>query len=540
MSELTELLAEYVAETTDTIEALLKTVDQLLDPNSRANALVQMSRGIHTVKGSSSMFGFENTKNVAHELEDYLAKYVQTPELVNDEVVARIKRDLKIMEELVKSRDSKNSRSVSAASNSNATSSGGNGKERGEEYVRVPVRRLNETLNGISEIFLVRNQMVYLIEKFKSGIHDPKDFLQNWEILDTALRRGIGDVERSTMSMRMMAVQGLFSRINRVVDDYVAKSGKKIALQIIGDSTELDKKVLDVLAEPLVHLIRNAMDHGIETPDERLAADKHETGRIQLSAHIAGNEVIIRIQDDGKGINPKGVLAAARRKGIDVSSVIDDASAIDLIFVPGFSTSDTVTDVSGRGIGMDAVRNSVQSLGGRISIDTHVGKGTTFTVHLPVSMSLIPVVLTEINGLTYAIANHEILETKRIPLSSIKKNSGGNYVHFRGEFIQCIDLQAVLDKDIFEEIAEDPDGAVSVMIFNHQSRFVAASVGKFQKNMEIVVKPPSRIGPKIPYIGGVSVLPTGEPIFVLSLGLLFETFFSNHREKDKGAVRDAA
>lgn len=524
MGQPDEFLAEFVAEATDILDKAIETNSRIHRSENKIELLDEMSRFIHTVKGSSTMFGFVQTKDILHELESKLIDWRKKPETIKPEDIAFVHDELQKVIHLIHSKEKSSSSQI----------------ETNEEYVRVPVKRLNETLNAISEIFLVRNQMVYLIEKFKTKQHDPKDFLQNWELLDTALRRGIGDAERSTMSMRMMPVQGLFYKMERVVNDYKSKFNKKIRLQTLGENTELDKKVLDVLGEPLIHLIRNAMDHGIEFPEERMKNEKNEEGVITLSASIAGNEAVIKITDDGRGIDSQKVLASAKKKGLDVSHVTDESSALDLIFMPGFSTAESVSEISGRGIGMDAVRSSVQSLGGRVVTQTKVGQGTTFTIRLPVSMSLIPAVLTEVNGLKYAIANHEILETKRISPQELKYNANEIYVHFRDQFIPCIDLRNYLNTHASQEDLnpENDDQNCSIVIFSIHSKFVAARVDYFEKNMEIVVKPVPKFSPRLPYVTGVSVLPTGEPIFVLSVIGFYQNFFE--LIKERGLIHEAA
>jgi two-component system chemotaxis sensor kinase CheA len=377
-------------------------------------------------------------------------------------------------------------------------------------------------MNGISEVFLIRNQMVYLVERLRADEKDLKDFYQNWELLDGSLRRAIGDLERSAMSMRMMTVQGLFSRMARVVQSYRTQSNKQIEFKTEGEDTEFDKKVLDTLGEPLVHLVRNAMDHGVETPEERLKQGKAPVGSITLKAEIAGNDAVVQIRDDGRGMDPKKILASAQRKGIDVSHVNDDKSAIDLIFLPGFSTAEKVSDISGRGVGMDAVKTSISVLGGTVSVDTKLGQGSTFTVRIPVTMSLVPVVLVNINGLEYAVPNSDILEVRNISSDQVRSNAGKDYVLFRGSYIPCIDLRKKVRCCVLGH--EEKMRECSVIVFRLRTEVLAAQISSFDRNTEIIIKPLSRVSPKIPGVTGVSVLPTGEPIFVLSLSTLFEAF----------------
>ncbi|GEM_PF-1408231 len=537
MAENDDLLPEFLAEAADIIEKIHGDLEKLPGAQDRSELITAIFRNVHTLKGSSSMFNFSRTKSIAHELETNLGKFKESPQTLNDPEIQYIRDEVQKIDELLKAKDqldlvpgtlnspgepsadtrADNKELLPAASKTpqatvNAT----------EEYIRVTVNRVNETMNIVSEVFLIRNQMVYLVDRFKSGNLDQRDFFQTWDMLDGALRRGVGELERSTMSMRMMSVQGLFNRMARSVQSYSAKTNKKILFQTVGENTELDKKILDVLGEPLIHLIRNAMDHGIESPSDRIRSNKPEIGTIILSATISGNEAVVEVKDDGKGIDAKKILASAQKKGLDVSHVTDDQSAIELIFLPGFSTAETVSEVSGRGVGMDAVKTSVTSLSGKVTIHTEVGKGSTFSIRLPVSMSLAPVVLIDIKGLKYAVPTSDILETKQVPFSWVKRNSGFDYVNFRDKYVKCIDLRSIMDAE--EKSHEENMRSCSIVFFRTSNETCAARVSSFERNTEIVVKPLSGLSPNIPWVYGVAVLPTGEAIFVLSLAKILEEF----------------
>ncbi len=518
--ELKELLPEFIAEATDVLEKAHRDLDSFLGSSKQVELLDSITRSIHTIKGGCAMFNYNATKEAAHQLESFLLAAKEKPSDLNETHIGRIRREIEQIEKLLKSGEKPPGAELNPK---NATSSE-SAKEPttpvGDDFIRVPVNRMNDTLNAISEVFLIRNQMVYLVERYKGATLDRKDFLQNWELLDGAMRRGIGDLERTAMSMRMMTVQGLFSRMGRVVQTYTGESGKKIQFLTTGESTELDKKIMDTLGEPLIHLIRNAMDHGIERPEERLAKGKPEIGTIHLQASLSGNEAILKIEDDGKGIDPAHLLTIAKAKGIDTSQITDDKSVVDLIFLPGFSTAEMVSDVSGRGVGMDAVKTSVQSLGGRISTFTEKDKGTTFTIRLPVSMSLISSILVDINGLKYAIPNYEVLESRQIPLTELKLNGGKSYFSFRNHFAVCMDLCSLLQST--QSKSTEYSKSASIILFNTESGYVAARVSRLERNTEIIVKPTSKLSAQLPFVTGVSVLPTGEPIFVLSLLRLWE------------------
>lgn len=528
-----ELLGEFLAESFDIIEKMHGDLDTLLQSPHRLALIEGLYRGVHTIKGGSAMFGFEQTKAVAHALENYLGETKQQPERIGAEEQMWIRKEIQKIEQLLKSKERaplpkeakpEEARPQEAHTTERteppSTSTEPTSAQSAEDFVRVPVGKLDEALGCVAELFLIRNRMVYLFDEFRQrGAHEAtqeeKDFTQNWELLEGAMRRSIAELERSVMSMRMTTIAGLFTRMGRVVQTYAHQSGKKIRLHTRGEGTEFDKKVLDVLGEPLVHLIRNAMDHGIEAADVRLGRQKSEEGNITLSAHLRGNEAFIQIQDDGKGLDSEKILESARAKGLNVSHVQSEQAALELIFLPGFSTAEKVSEVSGRGVGMDAVRTSVLRLGGSVHIETQVGVGSTFTIRLPVNMSVATCVLIR-SGLTlYAVPNHDIIELKKIDARLLKRNADKTYFPYKNGYIPCLDSREYL-------YSQHKPGALfsqefASLIFEGEQGPQAALFTAFEKTTEIIVKPLPRISPQLDAARGLSVLPTGEPIFVLSL-----------------------
>ena len=226
------------------------------------------------------------------------------------------------------------------------------------------------------------------------------------------LERHIRDMQQSVMNIRMVPISFVFSRFPRLVHDISTKLGKKIELKLVGENTEVDKAVVELISDPLVHLIRNSLDHGIEMPADRIAAGKPETGIIELNAYHRGGHIVIEIIDDGRGLDRKKLISKAIEKGLlDENSVLSDKQAFELIFVAGFSTEESITDISGRGVGMDVVRRNIQSLGGNIEIISDFGKGTTISIHLPLTLAII-------DGQSVAVGD----ETYIVPLVSIKES----------------------------------------------------------------------------------------------------------------------
>jgi len=538
-----ELFPDFLEESKDVLEKVRTSLGTILECDNRASEIDAIYRGVHTIKGGAAMFGLEKLREVAHGLETYLSKLKEKPETLTEEKVNKIQGIVDSFDTLLMPENNaepgnttEKPEGVEALKEEPAQPKK---VSKPVEMIRVPVDRIQQNFDTVSEIFLIRNQMNYLISQHLKEHPEFKGFHQNWEMFDNSLRRRINELEHVVMSMRMMPLKNLFSRMEQTVRSYCTSTGKKIKVQTSGEETELDKKILDSLGEPLIHLIRNAMDHGIEGEAERLLEKKPDYGLIKLSAKVVGNEVVIEITDDGKGIDAAKVKASAEKKGIDTSFVQNDDDAVKLIFMPGFSTAEQVSEVSGRGVGMDAVRNYVEEIGGTIDVKTRLGKGSTFILNLPLGMSVIPAILVKINGFDYALSTNDIIETKTVDMSDIGRNEDKIYLKQKDKYIPCYFLNEIINK-------RDSDDQVSkrkipVCIANCSGKELAFCVDELELNTEIVLKPLSHMAPHLNYISGVSVLPTGKPIFVLSLGKLYRNKIERKIQfNDDGVTNEAA
>lgn len=284
---------------------------------------------------------------------------------------------------------------------------------RPEATVRVPVSRLDQTVDLAGELVIERARLQRIVGELLAEHSD--DPLRR-ELLDVTDRlTGLArEMQELAMRVRMLPIDGAFRRLVRLSHDLAAQLGKQVEVRIEGGETEVDRSVLDLLGDPLIHMLRNAIDHGLETTSERRAAGKPTSGVITFRASIADGDAIVEIEDDGRGIDPADVVAAAIRRGVidaaDAAS-IDRDHAFDLIFQSGFSTSSVVTDVSGRGVGLDIVRTNLAKVGGRVQLTSEVGRGTRFSTHVPVSLSIVRCLLVGIDGETYAIPEPVIVST---------------------------------------------------------------------------------------------------------------------------------
>lgn len=409
-----------------------------------------------------------------------------------------------------------------------------------QDTLRVPLERIQRNFDTISEIFLTRNQLKYLVERMQGGSINSTEFFQNWEVLDNTLRKNIGELEQNAMAMRMLPIKSLLRRMESAVRTYCDETGKNIKVHIEGEETELDKKVLDSLAEPLIHLTRNAMDHGIEDEKRRMELKKPLAAKISFKASVVGNDVILSISDDGRGIDAAGILASAKKKGIDTSHISNNDEAIRLIFQPGFSTKEQVSDVSGRGIGMDAVKTYVEGIGGQITIDTKIDYGSSFHLRLPLGMSVIPAILVRANHKLFAVTASDVRETRKVPIDDIHINGKECFYNRNGVFIPCYNVDDFIYQDFKTEPLSTKVERVSLCLIDSDQGLIALRVQELISNVEIVTKSLPPMAYQLPYVTGISIMATGEPTFVVSLKLLYQRVIKTRELPDKELMYGAA
>jgi len=324
------------------------------------------------------------------------------------------------------------------------------------------------------------------------------------------------DLQDAVMEMRMVPISTVFNRFPRLVRDLAQDLEKDINLVIEGEETELDRTIIDEIGDPLVHMIRNSIDHGIETPEEREKKGKSREGLVRLSAFHEGNNVVIQIEDDGSGIDPDIIKAKAIEKGVVTASEIEnmsDQEIINLVFAAGFSTNEEVSDVSGRGVGMDVVKNKLDSLNGSVDIRSEVGKGSIFTMKLPLTLSIIQGFLTTVSGQKYVIPLESIQEIVDVKPEDIQTIRQEQVIHRRGSVIPLISLQDKLGKeDDFE--GQDEISTVIVEIANDNYGLMVDSIIGQQ---EVVIKRINDLSENIEKIAGGAILGDGSIALILNV-----------------------
>jgi len=308
--------------------------------------------------------------------------------------------------------------------------------------IRTSVERLDNLMTLVGELVTDRTRLYQIRADLESAYGDDERVAKLSEAV-THVARITDELQEEVMRVRMVPIESVFNKFPRVVRDLARKAGKKVDFQIFGQDTELDRSVTEEIGDPLMHLIRNAVDHGIELPEARKAQGKPEVGKLVLSARHEENQIVITVEDDGRGIDTEKVKASAVEKGMltaEKAAKLTDREAIDLIFSAGVSTAEEITDISGRGVGMDVVRNNIERLNGSVSVSTKLGRGTRFEVRMPLTLAIIPSLLVALAGNTYAIPLVSVVETLRIQPSEIKTVRGRETIQLRGHVLPLLRL----------------------------------------------------------------------------------------------------
>ncbi|NLM22179.1 MAG: chemotaxis protein CheA [Peptococcaceae bacterium] len=383
--------------------------------------------------------------------------------------------------------------------------------------IRVDTDRMDNLINLVGEMVITRTRLV------KIG-NDLKDTNQNVSLVNSLndtnvyLGRLMSELQESVMRLRMVPIGTVFSRYPRLVRDFCRKSGKKIDLVIKGEETELDKTVIEMIGDPLTHIIRNSVDHGIEPPEQRLAVGKDKTGVITLDAYHEGNHIAIIVSDDGAGLDLEKIREKGRQNGlIAENEELSERDLTNLIFHPGFSTADKITDISGRGVGMDVVKKAITNLGGLIDVQTKKGEGTSFIIRLPLTLAIIQALLVELGEEIYAVPLSSVVETLLVNTKEIKTVGGLQMVQIRGNTLPLLSLRQKFDLPEREEEVEE----VYVVVVGLGDKNVGLIVDELQGQQEIVIKSLGDLN-GIPGIAGATILGDGKVTLILDIGSLIQ------------------
>lgn len=380
--------------------------------------------------------------------------------------------------------------------------------------VRVDIEKLDALMNQVSELIIAKNSLVS-ISSNESGEYQNQSFHEQIEYLE----RITTNLHESVMKVRMVPIESVVNKFPRMIRDLSRKLGKKMELYMTGEDTELDRTVVDQIGDPLQHLLRNSADHGLEDNATRVERGKPEVGSIFLKAFQEGNNVIIEVGDDGNGIDVAAVRDKAVERGVITAEQAENMSQkeiINLLFLPSFSMAKKITDISGRGVGLDVVKSNIEALGGDVEVRTKLGEGTTFIVRLPLTLAIIQALMVEIRDEKYAIALGSIANIESIPVNEIKYVQAQEVIHLRGAVIPLIRLDQVLD---MEEKQEEPEN-LTVVIVKKGDSLAGLVVDNLIGQQEIVIKSLGKYITNNKIISGATILGDGEVALILDVNTL--------------------
>ncbi|MSN24732.1 MAG: chemotaxis protein CheA [Geobacter sp.] len=380
--------------------------------------------------------------------------------------------------------------------------------------VRVDVKRLDDLMNQVGELVLERNRMIQINQDLQQGAATRPEFQEEFGKLTKRMSFVTSELQMQVLKMRMIPVEKVFKKFPRIVRSMSRDLGKEVDLQIFGEETELDRSVVDEIGDPLIHLIRNAMDHGLESPDERVAAGKPRVGTLVLAAVHEGNQIIISIKDDGRGIDTERVGRKAVEKGLlteDQLAAMSQREMFDLIFLPGFSTKEKATDLSGRGVGMDVVKTNIKKLNGLIEIKSEKGQGSEFILRLPLTLAIIQSLLVEVEGEVYSIPLSSVLETIRVDQRKFHMIGGQEVLKLRDMVLPLIRLQRVFNVQQRDEIQD----FCYVVVVGAADKRMGLVVSRLVGQQEVAIKSLGNYLANIPGIAGSTILGDGRVTLIV-------------------------
>ncbi|SUG56205.1 chemotaxis protein CheA [Salmonella enterica subsp. arizonae] len=384
-------------------------------------------------------------------------------------------------------------------------------RERESTSIRVAVEKVDQLINLVGELVITQSMLAQ-----RSNELDP---VNHGDLITSMgqLQRNARDLQESVMSIRMMPMEYVFSRFPRLVRDLAGKLGKQVELTLVGSSTELDKSLIERIIDPLTHLVRNSLDHGIEMPEKRLEAGKNVVGNLILSAEHQGGNICIEVTDDGAGLNRERILAKAISQGMAVNENMTDDEVGMLIFAPGFSTAEQVTDVSGRGVGMDVVKRNIQEMGGHVEIQSKQGSGTTIRILLPLTLAILDGMSVRVAGEVFILPLNAVMESLQPREEDLHPLAGGERVlEVRGEYLPLVELWKVFDV----EGAKTEATQGIVVILQSAGRRYALLVDQLIGQHQVVVKNLESNYRKVPGISAATILGDGSVALIVDVSAL--------------------
>jgi len=513
-----DLIADFIAETREMLAALAGEIVAWEAAPSDRSRLDAIFRFVHTVKGNSGFFDLPRIRALSHAAEDALGAVRAGSREADARLVTAVLAVIDRLGELVAALESDGTQPVDDDEELIAALQG---RADGDDHspaaapplrgpvrsIRLPVELLDRMMSGVSDLVLVRNELARRLRETGAS--------PELEGCFERVSASIADLREAVTRTRMQRIEVLFAGLPRMVRDLSAETGKPVALELEGGDVELDREMIEMIRDPLTHIVRNAVGHGIEAPERRSSAGKPEAGTLAVSARQAGNQIVIEISDDGRGIDgdalarkavAAGLLTAAR------AAALTDAQKIALVFEPGLSTSASVTELSGRGVGMDVVRENIERVGGVVDIDSRAGQGVRLMLRVPLTLTIIPALTLEACGQTFAVPRSAIEEIVRVRSGAIRIESlaGSRVATLRGRRFPVVSLARLMGR-VSEAGLED----TLIVLKPARGGLYALAVAEVRDHEELVVKPASPAVMAAGLYAGTTLADDGRPVLVL-------------------------
>ncbi len=583
--EMEEIISEFVTEAEETLEKIDPMFVDLETRGYDKEILNEIFRGMHTLKGAAGFLGFQPIVDVAHRAESIMKRLRDGDMTLTRNIMDSILKSVDMLRLLIVHISAKDNveehiapllqeldsviisqaepaigidleteaevapemqvpaeeftevgpdRAETPPSSSTRESAAPAAAEEQVQQVskerevvstlRVDISRIDKVMDLAGEIVLARNRLLNLAMKLElshSGDENVESLLETTSFLD----RVTSDLQLAVMKIRMQPIQKVFSRFPRMVRDLSRNIGKEIDLEIFGEETEVDKSVNENIGDPLIHIVRNSVDHGIEFAEERENKGKHRKGRIIISAYQKGTQIVIEVSDDGKGIDVEAVKRKALKQGIVTEEEIakmPDETAINLIFLPGFSTKEVSTELSGRGVGMDVVKTNVSKLNGYVEVVTKKDQGSTFRISLPLTLAIIQAMMVRIGNEYYALPQSMIEETLRVKNSDIKDVGGQRVLTIRGKVLPVFSMSETLGVRARGEKRHDNS---YVLVASVAERRFCITVDELLGQEEIVIKTINGVDSEECGILGATITGDGKVVLILDLAITARKIF---------------
>ncbi len=571
--EMREIINDFVIESNELVENVIQDI-VAIEGNPDEETINGIFRAVHTVKGTSSFLGFGILSNLAHRAEDLLGMIRKGEIKIDKEIADTLLEALDLIKAMIddirtKGSDDRDTAAIVAKleslgkadrkklgeilvdekvisenelNNALEKQKVEQDKKLGEivveeklitegqlnniltkqkapkddQTVRIDVKKLDELMNLVGELVLGKNRLMMVNTMAKKG-SDNGGVLDNLEDVTNYIEVITNDLQLSIMKARLVPLSKVFNKVPRMVRDLCSEFKKDISLKISGEETELDRSLIESLTDPLIHIIRNSVDHGIETPEERRAAGKEEKGILSITAYNEGNNVMIEVLDDGKGINLQAVKEKVKEKGLmseqELNS-LSDKEAMNLVFIPGLSTAKKLTSVSGRGVGMDVVRTNIEKMNGQAYIDSECGKWTKLTIKLPLTLAIMKALIVKIAEEFYAIPLNNVIELVKLRSGSTKTVDKNEVFMLRDIIIPILDMSKVFVTQ-GKSAENGHDGYL--VICKISERTIGVKVQAVVGQEEVVIKPLGEFMGNVNGVGGATIRGDGKVILILDV-----------------------